>query len=72
MDEVTETELASFHRSRVRCLVEGGVDFILLETMPSVKEVEIVLNIIKQYPSVKTIASFSVRRSSEVSLWRLC
>lgn len=62
MDVVSKAQLTSFHAPRLHCLIESGVDFLLLETMPSVKEVEVLLEwLLKEYPSVHTMVSFSVR-----------
>jgi homocysteine S-methyltransferase len=50
------------HLPRIRALVEGGIDILAIETMPSLEEVEIILNLLKNhFPSTKAWVSFSIK-----------
>jgi len=60
MDDIHEEELTTFHFSRLRSLIEAGVDLLLIETMPSVKEVEIILKTLERLPPVKSLVSFTL------------
>jgi len=62
MDKVTEEELIALHLPRIRGLVKGGSDFLLPETIPSLKEAQIILELIKtHFPDTKVWISFSVK-----------
>jgi homocysteine S-methyltransferase len=64
MSTVKESELEAMHLPRIVSLVEGGADVLAIETMPSVKEVEVILNLLKKVsPSTTAWVSFSLKVS---------
>ncbi|KAJ8929506.1 hypothetical protein NQ314_017799 [Rhamnusium bicolor] len=60
-DFTTDDELRMYHKSRIEALVRSGVDLLAIETIPSKKEALIILEIVKQYPEMKTWLSFSCK-----------
>jgi len=61
---VSEDQIIKMHLPRIAALIEGGCDMLAVETMPSLKEVEIILRIMKDnFPSSKAWVSVSVKVS---------
>ncbi|KAJ3646430.1 hypothetical protein Zmor_024018 [Zophobas morio] len=60
-DKTTIEVLQNYHKPRISALIEGGVDLLAIETIPSKKEAEVIVNIIKDYPDIKAWLSFSCR-----------
>lgn len=58
-DRISREELIDYHKSRISALVEGGVDLLAIETIPSKKEAEIIVELIKEFPNIKAWLSFS-------------
>lgn len=62
VDDLSEQELINWHRPRVKALVEAGVDYIAIETMPSQKEAECVAKLIQtDFPQARCWVSFSCK-----------
>lgn len=56
--------MRKWHRPRINALVEAGVDILALETIPSVVEAEMLINLVKEEcPDVKAWLTFTVRVS---------
>lgn len=54
--------MRDWHKPRINALVEAGVDLLALETIPSVVEAEMLINLIKtEYPDIKAWLTFTVR-----------
>ncbi|RZB38884.1 homocysteine S-methyltransferase 1 [Asbolus verrucosus] len=51
--------LKEYHKFKISALVEAGVDLLAIETIPSKKEAEIIVELIKDYPNIKAWLSFS-------------
>lgn len=66
-DHMTQEELIAWHRPRVECLVECGVDVIAFETIPAVKEGEALMKLLQEFPSVKAWLSFSCQTLHETA-----
>ncbi|GFT03450.1 homocysteine S-methyltransferase YbgG [Trichonephila clavipes] len=60
-------ELISWHRPRINCLIEAGVDILAFETIPSVKEGEALMKILKDLPNTKAWLSFSCQSMHQTS-----
>ncbi|XP_025421281.1 uncharacterized protein LOC112691320 [Sipha flava] len=67
IDSMNFKELYDWHRPRIQALVEAGVDFILFETIPSVEEANILLNILTEFPNQKACLSFSCKDGIHLS-----
>lgn len=69
IENVTDQQLRDFHLPRLSCLIEEGVDLLAIETNPSLREVEIVMNLLKHnYPKTKAWVTFSLNINEDVSL----
>ncbi|GIX89059.1 selenocysteine Se-methyltransferase [Caerostris darwini] len=58
-DKITHEELINWHRPRIECLIEAGVDLLAMETIPSVKEGEALMKLLKDIPNIEAWLSFS-------------
>jgi homocysteine S-methyltransferase len=58
-DRTPSEVLKNYHKSKIAALVEAGVDLLAIETIPSKKEAEIIVEIIKEFPNIKAWLSFS-------------
>ncbi|XP_059922683.1 uncharacterized protein zgc:172121 [Gadus macrocephalus] len=54
-------ELKAWHRPQISCLVSAGADLVAMETIPSVKEAEALLELLREFPSCKAWLSFSCK-----------
>lgn len=54
-------ELIDWHRPQVAALVEAGVDMLAVETIPSLKEAEAILRLLKEFPEAKAYVTFSCK-----------
>lgn len=54
-------ELKVWHRPQVDCLAAAGVDLIAFETIPSIKEAEAVVELLREFPNSKAWLSFSCK-----------
>lgn len=54
--------MRDWHKPRITALIEAGVDLLALETIPSVVEAEMLINLIRtECPDTKAWLTFSVR-----------
>lgn len=56
---VSEEFLVNWHRPRVQKLLDSGVDFLALETIPCRREAVALVKLLKEYPNSKAWLSFS-------------
>ncbi|HEY1929122.1 MAG TPA: homocysteine S-methyltransferase [Caulobacteraceae bacterium] len=60
--------LTDFHAPRIAALLEGGVDFLALETFPSAVEARIVVDLLEaRFPQASSWVSFSTRDGARIS-----
>ena len=69
--------LKDFHRVRIQALVDAGVDLLALETMPQLREIEALLDLLQQdFPNIAAWVSCTLDEvgnlSDGTSLARLC
>lgn len=67
IDKYTTEEIKSWHKTRIHILVKSGVDLLAFETIPVGKEAEILLQLLKEYPSAKAWISFSCKDGKTIS-----
>lgn len=60
-------ELKNWHRPQIRCLVAAGVDLLALETIPSLKEAEALVELLREFPDAKAWLSFSCKDTQSIS-----
>lgn len=58
---MTTQELAEWHRPQVEALLEAKADCLVFGTIPSLKEAEAIISIVKEHPEAKIIMSFSAQ-----------
>ncbi|TRY89299.1 hypothetical protein DNTS_003469 [Danionella cerebrum] len=68
-DKMT-VELKDWHRPQIQCLVNAGSDLVAMETIPSLKEAEALLEVIKEFPETKAWLSFSCKDSHRIACGR--
>jgi len=66
-DKISHEELIEWHRPRVKCLVEAGVDLIAFETIPAIREAEALMKLLKEFTNTKAWLSFSSKSMHETS-----
>lgn len=59
--------LIEWHRPRIECLVEAGVDLLAFETIPALKEGEALMKLLREFPGTKAWLSFSSNSLHETS-----
>ncbi len=64
---LTVEELKSFHRERMRVLLESGADLLACETIPCPEEALALMGLLKEFPRAKAWISFSCRNDRDVS-----
>ncbi|MEE6470754.1 hypothetical protein FKM82_009058 [Ascaphus truei] len=57
-------ELKDWHRQQMQCLASAGVDLFALETVPSQKEAEALVKLLREFPNTKAWLSYSCKSLS--------
>lgn len=63
-DAMSVEEFVNWHRPRVRCLVDAGVDLLAFETIPAAREALALVQLLREFPSAKAWSSFSVSKDA--------
>ncbi|KAK7062931.1 hypothetical protein SK128_001602 [Halocaridina rubra] len=58
---MTTEELMEWHKPRIAALTETGVNFLAVETIPSLKEALAVIKVLRTFPVIKAWVSFSCK-----------
>ncbi|KAJ8358485.1 hypothetical protein AAFF_G00435830 [Aldrovandia affinis] len=66
-ERMSKEELKAWHRPQVRCLVSAGVDLLAMETIPSLKEAEALVELLREFPSSHAWLSFSCKDAQCIS-----
>ena len=64
---LTEKELTSFHRPRMKALIEAGAEFLACETIPCLIEAQAIAKLLKEFPTITAWVSFSARDEKHIS-----
>lgn len=59
--EMSIEELKVWHRPHIECLVAAGADLIAFETIPSIKEGEALVELLREFTNTKAWLSFSCK-----------
>ncbi|XP_074108250.1 betaine-homocysteine S-methyltransferase-like [Cotesia typhae] len=62
---ISKEFLKKWHRPRIQTLIDAGVDFIALETIPCQIEAEALVELIKEFPDIKAWLSFSCKNDGK-------
>ncbi|XP_047443330.1 homocysteine S-methyltransferase 1 [Mugil cephalus] len=60
-EDMSIEELKVWHRPQIECLAAAGADLIAFETIPSIKEAEAVVEVLKEFPNSKAWLAFSCK-----------
>ncbi|XP_072434317.1 homocysteine S-methyltransferase YbgG isoform X2 [Chiloscyllium punctatum] len=67
VDSMTKEELKAWHRPQMQSLITAGVDLIAMETIPSQKEGEALVELLREFPNAKAWLSFSAKDGKCIS-----
>lgn len=62
-----QEEMIAFHRPRIRALAEAGVDLLACETLPSFTELQALLTLLQEFPTLGAWFAFTLRDSQRLS-----
>lgn len=63
---IADTEMYAFHETRIKALVEAGVDLLAIETIPRLDELSVILSIVAQF-DVPALASISLKDTTHMA-----
>lgn len=69
VDRVSKEEMREWHRPRIQALLNAGVDYLALETIPAQAEGEMLVELLKEFPGQKAWLSFSCKVSHKNSVF---
>lgn len=64
---VTDETLTAFHRPRMAALLEAGADILAFETIPSLQEARVLVDLLKEFPHAYAWLSFSLKDGTSIS-----
>lgn len=64
---VSDETLAAFHRPRMAALIEAGADILAFETIPSLQEAQVLVELLKEFPEAYAWLSFSLKDGTSIS-----
>ncbi|WFR64466.1 homocysteine S-methyltransferase [Paenibacillus amylolyticus] len=64
---VTDETLTAFHRPRMAALLEAGADILAFETIPSLQEAQVLVDLLKEFPHAYAWLSFSLKDGTAIS-----
>jgi homocysteine S-methyltransferase len=64
---VSREDLKTFHRNRLKILVETGADLLACETFPCIDEAVAIMELLPEFPGVQAWISFSCKDASHIS-----
>ncbi|CAI6084233.1 Homocysteine S-methyltransferase [Paenibacillus sp. JJ-100] len=65
--DVSDETLAAFHRPRMAALIEAGADILAFETIPSLQEARVLVELLKEFPEAYAWLSFSLKDGTSIS-----
>ncbi|KAK1796758.1 hypothetical protein P4O66_009773 [Electrophorus voltai] len=66
-NQLSVEELKDWHRPQLHCLVAAGADLIAMETIPSLKEAEALVELLREFPDTKAWLAFSCKDAQCIS-----
>ncbi|WP_413407130.1 homocysteine S-methyltransferase [Paenibacillus amylolyticus] len=64
---VSDETLVEFHRPRMAALLEAGADILAFETIPSLQEAKVLVDLLKEFPHAYAWLSFSLKDGTSIS-----
>ena len=65
--QLSTEEFVAFHRSRMEALITGGVDILVMETIPSFRETLALKSLLRDYSRMPAWFSFTLRDGMHIS-----
>jgi homocysteine S-methyltransferase len=65
--DITAEQLAAVHRPRIAALLEAGPDLLALETVPSIREVAALAELLGEFPGIEAWMTFCCRDGERLS-----
>lgn len=66
--KISRGKLESFHRPRIRALIDAGVDLLALETMPNFDEIKVILDLLAvEFPAALSWVSCTIKDATHLS-----
>lgn len=65
--EMSVEDLKCWHRSQMECLTAAGADVVAFETIPSIKEGEALVQLLREFPNTEAWLSFSCKDEKCIS-----
>lgn len=62
-----DEQMRQFHEDRICALIDAGIDIIACETIPSWAEINVLVDVIKQFPAIPCWFSFTLKDSQHLS-----
>lgn len=66
-EQMSVEELKVWHRPHIDCLAAAGADLVALETIPSIKEAQALVELLREFPNSKAWLSFSCKDGKHIS-----
>jgi homocysteine S-methyltransferase len=60
-------QMMAFHRPRLSALADAGVDLLACETMPSAAEIDALLALLEEFPTLRAWFTFTLRDATHLS-----
>lgn len=67
LSSMSEEQLCSWHRPRVKALLQAGVDLLAVETLPAVKEALAIIRLLREFPGAKAWVTFSCKSDKQTN-----
>ncbi|XP_020486923.2 homocysteine S-methyltransferase [Labrus bergylta] len=65
--DMSVEDLKVWHRPQIECLAAAGADLVALETIPSIKEAEALVELLREFPNSKAWLAFSCKDEKHIS-----
>lgn len=65
--DMSVEDLEAWHRPQIECLTAAGADLIAFETIPSIKEGEALVQLLREFPNTQAWLSFSCKDDKSIS-----
>uniref|UniRef100_A0A8C5LPS1 Hcy-binding domain-containing protein n=1 Tax=Leptobrachium leishanense TaxID=445787 RepID=A0A8C5LPS1_9ANUR len=62
--DMTIEDLKNWHRPQMHCLASAGIDMFAFETIPSQKEAQALIMLLREFPNIKAWLSYSCKSTS--------
>ncbi|TWW57496.1 homocysteine S-methyltransferase YbgG [Takifugu flavidus] len=60
-EQMSVQELKAWHRPQIECLAAAGADLLAFETIPSIKEAEALVELLREFPNTKAWLALSCK-----------